>query len=376
VPGFGLRVTANGAKTFVFNYRTRTGRQRRIRIGSYPAYTVEAARKVARDHYMAVSAGGDPMADIQGERDAPTVAKLCEFYIEHYLHTKKPAPAKTDRYAIDRIILPRLKHHKLTEIRHSDINRIHRDLTKAGKPYRANRVLALLNAMFGLAIKEGWLEKNPCKGVKKNTETPRERYASPDELIRLLDALAAYPDQSAANAVRLLMLTGARRGEVLSMTWGQINFDKATWTKPSAHTKTERLHHIPLSAPALQLLSEMKEAASDDGNAAYVFPGPGKDGHRVDLKKPWAAICKAAKLTNLRLHDLRHTYASFLVAGGASLPMIGKLLGHTQAATTMRYAHLDVDPLREFTDRVGKIISGTDKADAEIVPMVKSRARK
>jgi integrase len=240
------------------------------------------------------------------------------------------------------------------EVRKSDINALHRDLTKAGKPVRANRVLALLSTMFNLAIDEGWLHDNPCKKVKKNPETPRERYLSSDELVRLLDALAAHPDQNEANAVRLLLLTGARRGEVLSMQWDHIDFEKRTWTKPSHHTKQKKLHHVPLSAPALQLLAEMASTPTNDSlpsSSDYVFPGPGKNGHRVDLKKPWASICQAADIEGLRLHDLRHSYASLLVAGGASLPIIGKLLGHTQAATTQRYAHLDVDPLREITER-------------------------
>jgi integrase len=364
VPGFGLRLTANGAKTFVFNYRTRTGRQRRIKIGYYPAYSVTAARKVASQHYLAVTNGGDPMADVQSERDSPTMAKLCDFYIENHLPTKRKAPAKTDKYAIDRIILPKLKHHKLADIKPSDIKRIHRDITKTGKPFRANRIVALLHTMFELAKDEGWVDRNPCKSVKRNPEPPRERYLSVDELNRLTEALAAYPDQNLANAVRLLLLTGARRGEVLGMEWEQINFEERTWTKPSAHTKQNKTHHIPLSAPALQLLSEMRERADED--AKFVFPGEGKTGHRIDLKKPWKAIHTSAKIANLRLHDLRHSYASILASGGTSIPILMKLLGHTQISTTMRYAHLSVDPLREQTERVGAVVTGAGKPSAEV----------
>ena len=137
------------------------------------------------------------------------------------------------------------------------------------------------------------------------------------------------------------------------MTWDQIDFEKGTWTKPAAHTKQKKLHHVPFSAPALEILARDAGTRLEEGSSEYVFPGRDGVGHRVDLKKPWAAICKAASINGLRLHDLRHSYASILASGGTSLPMIGKLLGHTQAATTQRYAHLDVDPLREV-DRAGR----------------------
>ena len=168
--------------------------------------------------------------------------------------------------------------------------------------------------------------------------------------------------------MRLLLLTGARRGEVLSMTWDQIDFENGTWTKPSAHTKQKKTHHVPLSAPALQLLADMRGTS----NSEYVFPGRGTE-HRSDLKKPWASICDVAGIEKLRLHDLRHSYASLAAAGGASLPIIGKLLGHTQVATTGRYAHLDVDPLREVAERVGAIVAGAGKPGAEVKELPRTR---
>ena len=362
VSGFGVRVTRAGHVAFVFNYRTKAGRARRLTIGDYPDYSTTAAREVAKKHRRAVDDGCDPMAERQSERDAPDVPELARLYLDTHAKSKRPAPALTDRYTIEREILPAMKHLKVAEVKYSHVAKLHRKITERA-PYRANRVLALLSTMFNLAIKEGWCADNPTKGVKRNDETPRERYLSGDEFIRLLDALAAHSDQSAANAVRLLMLTGARRGEVLSMTWDQIDFEKATWTKPSSHTKQKAKHHVPLSAPALQLLAKMK----DSSNSNYVFPGRDGTGHRVDLKRPWPEICKVADIEGLRLHDLRHSFASVAVAGGASLPIIGKLLGHTQTATTARYAHLDVDPLREVAERVGAIFEGAGKAGAEVV---------
>ena len=218
--------------------------------------------------------------------------------------------------------------------------------------------------MFALAIKpKKWRDDNPAKGIERNHEEKRERYLSDDELARLTKTLDAWPDQTIANVVRLLLYTGARRGEVLSAEWKQFDLEKKTWTKPSASTKQKTEHRVPLSDEALSLLSKMRAEAKSI--SPYLFPSSSESGHLVEIKKGWAAICKAAELEDLRLHDLRHSFASILVAGGASLPMIGALLGHTQVSTTQRYAHLDVDPLRELVGKVGAVVSGAEEVAAE-----------
>jgi integrase len=215
--------------------------------------------------------------------------------------------------------------------------------------------------------------ENPAKGVERNTEERRYRYLSGDELRRLTDALVSHSSRAAANAVRLLLLTGARRSEVLSATWDQFDLCAGVWTKPSAHTKQKLEHCVPLSAPAGQLLAEMRVEAErqqqTNREPRFVFPARSGDDHMVDLKSSWAAICRAAKLDGVRLHDLRHTYASVLASAGLSLPVIGALLGHSQAATTQRYAHLLDDPLRAATERVGAIVGGarTDAAAEAVV---------
>lgn len=365
VTGFGVRITAAGAKAFVFNYRTRARRSRRLTIGSPPVFTVTAAREVARTHSLEIRQGRDPLDDRAGERDAPTVADLAQLYLDTHVKTKRPAPALTDRYTIEREILPAMKHLKVADVKFRDVAKLHRKITDRA-PYRANRVLALLSTIFGLAIQEGWRADNPTKGVKRNQETPRERFLSGDELIRLLDALATYSNQKAANAIRLLLLTGARRGEVLALRWDQID-EKGVWTKPASNTKTKRTHRVPLPAPALEILSEMREHST----SPFVFPGR-DGGHLIDLKRPWPEICQAAGIEGLRLHDLRHSYASLAVAGGASLPIIGKLLGHTQTSTTSRYAHLELDPLRAVAERVGAIIEGAGKPGSEVAKLRRS----
>ena len=218
---------------------------------------------------------------------------------------------------------------------------------------------------------------NPARGIERNQETKRTRYLSADEIIRLSEALAELDDQQAADIFRLLLLTGARRGEVMGMRWNHIQFTKndggastATWTKPGATTKQKTEHRVPLSDAACALLRRLRETAEID--AVFVFPGTGRSGHRAELKKAWAKLRKTATLGDARIHDLRHTYASVLASAGLSLPIIGALLGHTQAATTARYAHLLDDPLRAATEQASAIIGG--KPRAEIVELGPRRA--
>ncbi|MCC2651648.1 MAG: integrase [Microvirga sp.] len=188
----------------------------------------------------------------------------------------------------------------------------------------------------------------------RNQEAKRHRYLTADELVRLTKALAQHPDKQAGNIFWLLLLTGARRGEVQSMRWDDLDLTAGVWTKPSSLTKQRALHRVPLSAPARQLLAELE--AERDGTE-FVFGGR-FGAHRVELKAAWTTLCKSARISNLRIHDLRHSFASQLVGAGFSLPVIGGLLGHSTPTTTHRYAHLADDPLRQATERVDAAIAG------------------
>jgi integrase len=366
VTGFGCRVTAAGARSFVLNYRTTSGRERRYTIGAFPDWTTTAARTEAKRLKLEIRANGhDPVGALEEVRGAPTVADLCDRYITEHLPKKRASSVAEDRSQINQYILPELRHHRVAEIGFADIDALHRKITRGGTPYRANRALALLSKMFSLSIRWRWRSDNPCRGVERNQEHKRVRYLSPEELGRLSAALTACSDQQAANAIRLLLLTGARRGEVLSAKWSDFNFETGEWTKPGAATKQKTEHRVPLSAPARQLLAGMPRSGE------HLFPGPGVTGCRVDLNKPWASVCKTAGLRGVRVHDLRHTYASVLASAGLSLHTIGALLGHAQPATTARYAHLTHDSLKSATETAGAIISGA--ASGDIVPLKGAR---
>ncbi|MGA7390656.1 MAG: site-specific integrase [Pseudolabrys sp.] len=354
VKGFGARITAAGAKSFVLTYWS-AGRQRRYTIGRYPDWPLATARSEAKRLKLELRANGsDPLARLELARDAPTMAGLCQRYLEEHASKKCLASRADDTGMIRAFVLPAFGPKKVAEITFSDCDGLHRKITRRGTKHRANRVIALLSKAFNLSIRWGWRPDNPCKGIERNPEGKRTRYLSADELVRLTEVLAEYDDQQAANTIRLLLLTGARSGEVFGARWADLDLENGVWTKPGHTTKQKTEHRVPLSAPALELLTAIRAKAPD--NTELVFPG-------ADLRTPWPKICKAAGITGVRVHDLRHTFASVLASAGFSLPMIGALLGHTQPGTTARYAHLFDDPLRQATERVGAIIAGKPGAE-------------
>lgn len=377
VAGFGLRISQGGTKSFILNYRAQ-GRERRMTLGRFPTWSVGKARDEAARIRRIVDAGEDPMAQRHANREAPTLEDVWKRYKRDYLPNNRPSTRVSYENIWKLHIQPSIGKLKAAAVTGNDVEGMHRKIAKKA-PYRANRAVALLSRMFNLARRWGWVADNPCRGVERTPERKRARYLSPEELTRLMGALADFPylervrktgtgsrlrrrqeprrDRlQSANAIRLLILTGARRNEVLSARWEQFDLATGIWIKPGATTKQKTDHRVPLSSATVELLKGMKES----NTGPWLFPS--ESGHQKDLKYAWRSICRNADLEGVRLHDLRHSYASLLASQGMSLPVIGALLGHTQAATTARYAHLLDDPLRRATENAGVFLGELQNA--------------
>jgi integrase len=341
----------SGKRAFILNYRNRDGDDGRITIGSPPAWTVEAARKEAAELKFRIDRGEDPLAELRKQRSAETVNELCDEFLTDHAAGKR---SLRDYKSIVAELRKAIGTRKVAAVTDRDIVKLHREISERA-PYRANRVLAVASAMFNFAVKRKMRLDNPCKGVERNLEEPRERYLSPSEHARLMAALAAHRHQYIADIFRLALFTGCRIGEAMpGATWSQFDESFTRWTKPASTTKQKKSHTVPLSTPAQQLLERIHRTAN---GRLTVFPAV----RGSWLRRQWAEICEAAEIRNLRIHDLRHSYASTLANKKVPLQVVGKLLGHAKIATTERYAHLYQDVLREATEIAGKELSGTGK---------------
>lgn len=349
IKGFGIRVQASGQRSFVLNYVVE-GRERRMTIGAYPAWSVAAAREQAAKLRRQTDAGEDPLAAKEKARAAHSLNDFWPRYRDAVSAKKRPATHKGEISVWDRLILPTLGQRKLDDITPSDIDHLHAEIS-ATAPIQANRVLATLRHAFNVAKRWGLASNNPVTGTRLNPEQGRERYLTPDELWALVSALEKRPTNAPSLALRFMIATGCRKGEALAATWGQFERASGVWTKPSSHTKQKRVHRVPLNSEARKILDD----AALLGGRAFVFPG--KDEKQlVDIKRAFHSACAEAGIKGLRMHDLRHTFASHLASAGTSLPIMGALMGHTQTATTARYAHLLDQPLREASEILSAVM--------------------
>jgi integrase len=362
--GFGVRVTKRGKKAFVLNYYAGK-RERRLTIGRWPTWSAEAARIKANALRVEIDNGADPQGNKQAARGAPVLKELCDEYItRHAIPHKAASSLKQDRRMITTRVLPVLGKLRVSAVGMRDVESLHNSLRES--PYEANRVLSLLSKMFSLAIEWKMRTNNPCKGIKRFREDKHEAWLTEQQFQRFELALNEYEVQSAANALRLLMLTGARRGEVVNATWPQFDLTRGTWTRPAHTTKERKTEVVPLSEAAMIVLRRMERQKSAE-SVEFLFPGQDGTKARWDLMNCWRMVCRKAGIATqypvqgkrgmlkrwkptVRLNDLRHSYASFLASGGVSLLVIGKLLGHSSPQTTMRYAHCHDHALRTATN--------------------------
>ena len=362
LPGFGLRIRASGRKYYVVQFRS-NGRERRMTLGRHGPLTPDIACRRALALIAEAKNGTDPATERDTARNAVTMASLADrFLTEHVAAHCKPTTAQDYRRSIVLHINPRLADRRVADIERRDIAALHHDMRST--PYQANRTVGVLSKMFNLA--ELWGIRpdgsNPCLHVKRYKEEKRERFLSQDEFARLgsvLDEIErdGSETRSAVAAIRLLMLTGCRRTEIRTLRWEHADLDAGELHLPDTKTGARA---VPLAPAAVNVLATLPR----DHDNPWVISGKNPGSHLTDLNHPWCRIRDRAGLHDVRLHDLRHSFASRAVALGESLPMIGKLLGHTQVQTTARYAHLARDTVKASASRVGDSI-GEALASAE-----------
>jgi integrase len=368
-PGFGVKITPKGKRIYVAQYRV-AGISRRVTIGKHGILTIDTAREDAKGRLAEAELGGDPGKAKIDLRHGPTVKELGTRYLaEHAEAKKKESSAQDDRQMLNNLIYPQLGGEKAATITRAQIAELHHSLRN--KPYAANRTLSLLSKMFSLAETWGYRQDNtnPCRHIEKFEEKKRKRYLKPDELARVGAALSdAERNQNepppALDAIRMLLFTGARLSEILTLKHEYINHDEGVLDLPESKTGSKS---IPLNAPAWEILERQPTI---EGNP-YVFSGHRHGQHLVGLGHIWDRIRKAAGIPDVRLHDLRHSYASVAVGANLGLPIVGAILGHTQASTTQRYAHLQQDPLKAASELIANKINQAMKAEPKKIRRVK-----
>lgn len=387
--GFGLKVTPAGAKVFVVQGRV-SGRPRRYTIGRLGSpWTIDSARKEAREILGLMHKGIDPVEEKRKARQDLSVAELSDTYFAEGCETKKASTLAIERGLAERHVKPLLGRRMVKSLTRADLDRFLADVgagktaadirTKprgraivSGGKGTANRTVDLLAAMLSFAVARGLRPDNPARGVRKYKLQPRQRFLSPKELADLGTALtqaeAAGENAFAIAAIRLLMLTGCRKNEILTLRWDWVDVERSLLSLPDSKTGAKA---VLLGAPALELLAGLPRV---DGNP-HVFPSPTGDGHFVGLQKVWAKVRARAGLKDVRLHDLRHSFASVGASAGDSLYIVGKLLGHTQSRTTQRYAHLADDPMKAAADRISSQIAAAMRGSSADVSDISRRKR-
>jgi integrase len=340
IRGLVLDVTPGGVKTFRL-YRKVNGKPERILIGRFPDLAVEQARDKAEELNAQIAKGDNPSAERRSIRKEMKLGEMFELYLERYAKKHKRS-WQGDEWLFHKY-LGQWANKSLSSIDHNDVDRIHSAVGKTHGKYAANRVLSLLSTIYNKALDWGWSgTRNPVKGVQRFEEEERERFLHADELPRFFKAVQQELDTDARDAILLMLFTGARRTNVLTMRWEDVNLERAVWRIPL--TKSGKAQSVTLAPVALQVLGQR---TTRRGESEYVFPGRHGVGHRVEIKSAWDRIRKTAKIEDVRLHDLRRTLGSWQAASGASLPIIGKSLGHSDVNTTAIYARLDLDPVRQ-----------------------------
>ncbi|MBU2763453.1 tyrosine-type recombinase/integrase [Acidithiobacillus caldus] len=368
--GLVVYVSPSGSKVF-YCLKKVDGKVEEIRIGDVATVTIETARAQAAKIINDIAAGANPAEQRRRKRAEMTFAQLFAEWVKEARARGKRSVANDERNY--RLHLEGLAKRKLSEIQRQHVRALHQKIGKDSGIYAANRVLALVRAVFNFGIKELDLSlSNPAAGIKMHREESRDRRLHADELPKFFEALAEEENVDIRDYVLLSLLTGGRRSNVLSMRWDEISLERGTWRIPSSKAKAGEAIEVPLSTAAQEIL---RSRASANGMQGFVFPGPGRAGHLVEPRKGWERILKRAGIEDLRLHDLRRSLASFQIDAGVSLAVIGKGLGHQSQATTAVYARLAQEPVRDAMEKgAAAILAAAGVTNpAKVVPIKKGK---
>ena len=357
LPGFGVRVHPSGSKVYMVHKRS-GGKSQRVTIGRHGVWSLDSARREAGGIIASLKNGDTPARPgaENGFASGPTIGELAEQYMaEHVAVRCKPTTARSCRHIFDKYLLPQVGRKRLGEITPDQVAALHYRLRE--KATTANQVIGLLSRLFHKAAKSGFAPPggNPCRFIKKYPTRSCERFLSEREFLRLgtvLDELEAKGKISttAAAGLRLLMLTGCRRNEILTLRWEDVDLEHDEIRLPDAKTGARA---VPLSPTARQVLTSLPRQPDNP----WVIYGRGPGARLSNLNATWGVVRKKAGLEDVRIHDLRHSYASRALSLGESLPMIGKLLGHSKVQTTARYAHLARDSVKVAAERVANSLA-------------------
>ena len=372
LPGFAVRVGKTGKKSFYYLYRAGKGRnsaKRWVLLGVFPNMTVEQARQKYKDLAATVQQGADPSKEIRESKVAMLIAEALDQFVEEYVAKLKANSIEFYKIVIRKHLKPHFGKLKVKDLGYPDISKFH--ASAKDTPYAANRSVNILSVFLNWCELQGYRERhsNPCKQIPLYKEHKRQEFMDEAVLTKLGETLLLMEDNwvlrkrtgerrasehvdtitpHTGAAIRLLMFTGARRSEILSLKWSYINLDLGIARLPDSKTGFKVLQ---LPAPAVAILQNLPQVSE------YVFPSDTEIGHLVCVKNAWRAVCQQAELPGWRIHDLRHAFASIMVNSGASLPIIGKILGHTQVRTTERYAHLQANPARNAAEEAAAKIA-------------------
>ena len=357
-PGLTLLITPSGSKVF-YRYGRINGAPRRVRLGEFPALTVDDARTAARQVTGQIAEGKDPASSRRQAKSPATIGDVFDWWLENHAKLRKRTWKEDEKRF--KLYLEEWRGLRLSTVTKTMVTERHNAVAKSRGPGAANRQLDYLRVIFKTAIDHDWTAADPTRTVKRFPRQKRKRYLKPHEMEAFFAAVASI-NQRPQDMLMLCLWTGQRRGNVQSMQWAEVDIDGRMWHIPASKFKTKTAHTVPLVEQAITILD--RRWKDRDPHSPWVFPTHSAAGHLMWPREAWKMVLERSKLADLRIHDLRHTMASWQVTTGTALPIVSEMLGHSSASSTSRYAHVDLSAVRQSASTASDAIeaAGTKKS--------------